>query len=105
MIFNTIIPNTDECDPDLDGFMYELDPSDGSRLEFSVFDLDHDGKFGDKNDLSLSGKTVSGLKIGGGGGLAQRGDTKYHSNTKGKVTAIRNNKNPVMGRKSWRQIR
>ncbi|MDR2366266.1 MAG: hypothetical protein LBD68_10535, partial [Zoogloeaceae bacterium] len=105
VIFSTIVPNGDECDPDGDGWMYEIDPNDGSRLEFSVFDLDHDGKFGDKNDLAKSGNIVSGLKVGMGGGLTARGDAKYHSNNKGKVTSIKNSNVPHLGRKSWRQLR
>ncbi|MDR2364915.1 MAG: hypothetical protein LBD68_03550, partial [Zoogloeaceae bacterium] len=105
VIFNTIIPNDDECDPDGDGWMYEIDPNDGSRLEFSVYDLDHDGKFGDKNDLAKSGNIVSGLKVGMGGGLTARGDTKYHSNNKGRVTSVKNSNVPHLGRKSWRQLR
>ncbi|MDR0736255.1 MAG: hypothetical protein LBF51_05390, partial [Zoogloeaceae bacterium] len=104
LIFSTIIPNDDECEPGGDGWMYELDPSDGSRLEFAVFDLDHDGKFGDINDLSADGIPPSGLKVGMGSGVTARGDTKYHSNIKGKVTSIKNNKHPEMGRKSWRQL-
>jgi type IV pilus assembly protein PilY1 len=105
LIFNTIIPGDDECEPDGEGWMYEIDPSDGSQLAFTVFDLDHDGQFGDKNDLSKGGQTVSGKRIGMGGGLTARGDTKFHSNSKGKVSSIKNNKHPNMGRKSWRQLR
>ncbi|MDR3158021.1 MAG: hypothetical protein LBU11_03215 [Zoogloeaceae bacterium] len=105
LIFNTIIPGDDECEPDGDGWMYEIDPSDGSRLEFTVFDLDHDGIFGDKNDLSRNGQIISGKRVGMGGGIAARGDTKYHGNASGKVSSIKNNKHPGIGRKSWRQLR
>ncbi|MDR1350893.1 MAG: hypothetical protein LBJ59_09010, partial [Zoogloeaceae bacterium] len=105
LIFNTIIPNDDECQPDGDGWMYEIDPTDGSRLEFSVFDLDHDGKFGDKNDLATDGSIVSGIRVGMGSGIVARGDTKYHSNTKGKVTSVKNNQHPNIGRRTWRQLR
>jgi type IV pilus assembly protein PilY1 len=104
VIFNTIIPGDDECEAGGDGWMYEIDPTDGSRLDFAVFDLDHDGKFGDKNDL-VNNIPPSGIKVGMGGGVTARGDTKYHSNTKGKVTVIKNNKHPGIGRKSWRQLR
>ncbi|MDR0736218.1 MAG: hypothetical protein LBF51_05195 [Zoogloeaceae bacterium] len=105
LIFNSVIPGDDECEPDGDGWMYEIDPSDGSRLEFTVFDLDHDGAFGDKNDLSKDGQVISGKRIGMGGGLAARGDTKYHANTEGRVSNIKNNKRPGTGRRSWRQLR
>ncbi|MDR0673572.1 MAG: hypothetical protein LBF93_07930 [Zoogloeaceae bacterium] len=105
VIFNTIVPNDDECEPGGAGWMYEVDPNDGSRLEFTVFDLDHDGKFGDRNDLFSNGSIVSGVKIGMGGGLTAHGDTKYHSNNQGNVTSIRNNKPPHSGRRYWRQVR
>ncbi|MDR1351327.1 MAG: hypothetical protein LBJ59_11265 [Zoogloeaceae bacterium] len=105
LIFNSIIPGDDECEPDGDGWMYEIDPSDGSQLEFTVFDLDHDGAFGDKNDLSKDGQAISGKRVGMGGGLAARGDTKYHSNANGKVSSVKNNKRPGTGRKSWQQLR
>jgi type IV pilus assembly protein PilY1 len=103
LIFNTIIPNNDECEPGGDGWIYEINPNNGSRLAFSVFDLDHDRVYGDKNDLSRDGRVVSGKRIGMGGGLSARGDTKYHSTNKGKVNVIKNNKHPGMGRKLWRQ--
>jgi type IV pilus assembly protein PilY1 len=106
VIFNTIEPSDDECAPTGDGWLWEIDPFTGGRTAFSVFDLNGDGHYGDKGDLSKNGNTVSAKKVGMGGGITTRGNNKYLGNTKGRVEKVSNNpKTMDIGRKFWRQIR
>jgi type IV pilus assembly protein PilY1 len=105
VIFNTFEPSADVCLPPSDGWMYELDPFSGARTEFSVFDIDGDGVFGNQRDL-VGDKVVSGKKVGMGVGLTARGSNKYLGNTKGGVEKIANNPRHLeTGRKVWWQIR
>ena len=106
VIFNTIVPGSDECKPEGSGFLYEANRSTGGRLGITVFDLDHDGSFGDKNDLFTTGEQVSGKEVGMGGGITTQGSTKYVGNIKGRVSKTLNNTmGTALGRKGWWKIR
>jgi Tfp pilus tip-associated adhesin PilY1 len=98
-MFTSIIPGDDGCTVDGDGWLYELDPQWGSRLKFSVFDLDRDGTFGDGNDL-VGDLPASGRRVGMGGGLTARGNSKYVGGKDG-IQSIANNPehSPYIGRK------
>jgi type IV pilus assembly protein PilY1 len=105
LIFNTIVPGTSECQAEGTGFLYEVDPYDGQRLAFSVFDVDGNGEFGNATDV-VGGKNVSGLKVGMGGGIMTRDGNKYVGNVKGAVVKVENKRDGlVLGRRSWRKLR
>lgn len=63
IIFTTLIPSTDPCDFGGTGWLMEIDAKDGSRLEFSPFDLNADGEFDGEDHVKV------GVDIDGDGDL------------------------------------
>ncbi|WP_453988983.1 pilus assembly protein [Alishewanella longhuensis] len=76
LIMNTIIPDSDLCNPQGDGWVMAVDPFSGSRLKYHLFDLSKDGKFDDADGIASGGggsgsgpqttiNVLSGLKFEG----------------------------------------
>ena len=132
IIFTTLIPSSNDCDFGGTGWLMELDPTDGSRIDFVIFDINNDGVFDDNDMIQVafdvdgdgdvdsddklppSGKkstvgiipTVSIIKKSGGGGECINGVmVKYASGSTGAIEATANNCGPeVFGRQTWRQL-
>jgi type IV pilus assembly protein PilY1 len=66
VVFLTLIPSTEVCDPNGDSWLMELDALTGSRTLVSSFDFSGDGDEADGSfddaDLLASGITASGVK-------------------------------------------
>jgi len=131
IIFTTTIPNSDACSYGGTGWLMELDARDGSRLNYSPFDLNNDRQFTvddwvqvnfdvnndgtvDANDkLPASGKQSQGglisrpgVMMGSGGGGGGDEEFKYNTDSKGGIQVTGENPGPTgTGRQSWRQIR
>lgn len=71
LIINTIIPDSDLCNPQGDGWVLAIDPFTGSRLKYHLFDLSRDGNFSDADGLvtgtgaQQSIQVLSGLRFEG----------------------------------------
>ena len=131
IIFTTLVPPTSPCRSDGTGWLMELDPSDGSRVEFALLDVNNDGVI-DANDMIqvaydvngdgvvdsndkvfVSGKkstvgiipTVSIIRTGSGGQCINGMMVKYASGSMGMIEATMNNCGPdALGRQTWRQL-
>ncbi|NRQ41236.1 pilus assembly protein PilY [Rheinheimera sp. YQF-2] len=64
LVMNTIIPDSDLCNPQGDGWIMAVDPFAGSRLNYNFFDLSRDRKFQEKDELP-GGIAASGVKFQG----------------------------------------
>lgn len=58
LIMNTIIPDSDLCNPQGDGWVMAIDPFSGSRLKYHLFDLSGDGEFTNSDGIN-SGTTAN----------------------------------------------
>ncbi|MDP5459425.1 pilus assembly protein [Alishewanella sp. SMS8] len=71
LILNTIIPDSDLCNPQGDGWVMAIDPFSGSRLKYHLFDLSNDGEFNDSDGITTTNgqqnviNVASGLKFEG----------------------------------------
>lgn len=54
VVFTTIIPSDDPCSAGGTSWLLEVDPEDGSRLGFSVFDVDGDGAVNNSDTITVS---------------------------------------------------
>ena len=126
IIFTTLIPSADPCDFGGTGWLMEIDAKDGSRLEFSPFDLNADGEFDGKDHVKLvdiDGDGVldpvppSGKKSKVGipptpGVVSDSSDPdkppkelKYTSGSTGKIEVTTENPGSGnVGRRSWREL-
>ncbi|GGW52933.1 hypothetical protein GCM10008111_06300 [Alishewanella tabrizica] len=52
LIMNTIIPDSDLCNPQGDGWVMAVDPFSGSRLKYHLFDLSGDGEFNNSDGIN-----------------------------------------------------
>ncbi len=110
VIYTTMIPDSDPCNFGGTSWIMEVDPFTGGRLTFTVFDLNGDGSYDDKEYVTLNGQRVpvSGRKTEGGmtkTPIVIEGN-KYVSGTSGgKPELVRQKPSGDLGRQSWRQIR
>ena len=131
IIFTTVIPPTSPCKADGTGWLMEVDPIDGSRIDFALFDVNGDGVFDandtvqvfydvngdgvvDSNDRVYAGGKKSTVGIiptvsiirGAGSGQCLNGTlVKYASGSKGMIEATANNCGPdALGRQTWREL-
>ncbi len=121
VIFTTLIPVPDPCKFGGDSWLMELDAITGARLIKAPFDLNHDDRFdqgdnvnagdldGDGNDdvVSVSGKQSTDGGISTNPAIFDAGNGKEvkissKSNASFEVT-LESSGNPA-GRKSWRQL-
>jgi type IV pilus assembly protein PilY1 len=105
IIFNTLIPTGSACSGGVDGWLMEVEPFSGKRTEYSVFDLNNDGAFNQKDYKGAGqGQVVNGRKVGSGSGFTPVDFSKYGLNSGGNIQKIANS--PLSsGRQSWQQIR
>jgi len=129
LIFVTTVPSLVACDAGGTGWLMELDPSTGGRLDFPVFDLNGDGVFDlnddfatDNDDGGTDYTPVSGKRSKAGilqppailAGIGGAGDGSY-GGVEGKYASGSKNaqievtiENPGLlsaGRKSWMRIK
>ncbi|MCF6256882.1 MAG: fimbrial assembly protein [Gammaproteobacteria bacterium] len=120
VLFVTLIPSGDECNPDGSGWFMQVDAYDGSRLDNSPFDLNGDGIFDDADQVSYDdgGTTVdasgSGRRIEGGAPTGapailndstRRTNINYTDTTNDTDIALGNDQGLSADRQSWRQIK
>ena len=121
VLFVTLIPSGDECNPDGSGWIMQVDAFDGSRPDESPFDLNGDGIFDDSDQVShtdSSGNTVntpgSGRRVEGGAPTgapailndSARGSNINYTDTTDDTDSARGNAfGRTIGRQSWRQIK
>ncbi len=117
LIFVTTVPSALSCDEGGTGWLMEIDPATGGRLDVPVFDLSGDGVFNANDNLSQS-DIVSGIKSKVGiiqppailAGIGGKGDGSF-GGVEGKYSSGSRNaqievtiENPGLlgaGRKSW----
>ncbi len=119
IIFTTLIPSGSSCVFGGDGWLMELDATDGSRLDAAPFDLDGDGVFDTVDDGMGTQVAPGGIKSTGGapsspGILTDAANSgqeyKYISGTdQGGIQAVSEQGDPTPpggnARQSWRQLR
>lgn len=121
IIFTTLVPTelVNACDFGGDGWLMELDASGGSRLAFSPFDLDGDGKF-DEDDYAIIYVDGQPVKVPVSGKKSTVGiiptpsvvagseptEYKFTSGSTGMIETTRENAGAEdLGRQTWRQLR
>lgn len=130
IIFVTLMPLPDPCDPGGDSWLMEIDAYSGARLPVSPFDLNGDGLFSffdlvadnTGNNVVASGvKSKVGILPGpgimkdseygqaggvhGGDGSGGGREFKYFSGSSGEIQTITENRgNSNIGRQSWREV-
>ncbi len=119
IIFTTLIPSGSSCVFGGDGWLMELDATDGSRLDLAPFDLDGDGVFDKVTDGTGTQVVPGGIKSTGGapsspGILTDAANSgqeyKYISGTdQGGIQPVAEQRDPPPSggnaRQSWRQLR
>jgi type IV pilus assembly protein PilY1 len=116
IIFTTLIPSGSSCVFGGDGWVMELDATDGGHLDDAPFDIDGDGSFDLVKTSSGSDVPPGGIKSNVGapqtpGILSTPGDTeyKYIGGTEGGTQVIAEQAPPgvpgVGSRESWQQLR
>ena len=126
VIFTTLIPSDNICEFGGTSWLMELDPRDGSRVDFELFDTNNDGLFDDNDqvqvlfDVNGDGVidsndivTTSGVQSTEGilSGLDIIQDAggeilnKFSSGSSGNTFRVSNNPNlGTLSRQTWRQI-
>ena len=113
IIFSTLIPTADVCSFGGDSWLMELNAYNGSRLNVSPFDLNHDDKFTTADYVTNAGNQAPPSGRGFGEliptpGVLNAGDKeyKYTSGSSGKIEVTVESPDPsAFGRQSWRQLR
>lgn len=118
LVFTTLIPSGSDCDFGGTGWLMEIDPITGSRINGTVFDLNNDGAFTDSDyvNVTIDGEEVrvpvSGKKSEGGiitsPGIISAGEKEFKlsSTSSGTIeTTVEKSSSPNKGRGSWRQLR
>ena len=119
LIFTTLIPNPDVCSSGGNSWLFEIDAASGGRLPYSVFDLNGDNTFNNKDYVQITNPntgTVTYVPVSGmqskNGILSQpailsngKVEYKYLQGSNGKTEKIIENAGPrANGRQSWRQL-
>jgi type IV pilus assembly protein PilY1 len=65
LVMNTVIPDTNVCNPSGSGYVMAVEPYSGSGLKYNYFDINNDGAFDDKDSVSINTKKVTsdGIKV------------------------------------------
>ncbi|MCF6236724.1 MAG: hypothetical protein L3J70_10205 [Gammaproteobacteria bacterium] len=117
IVFVTLIPSGNLCNPEGTGWLMELDAADGGRLQESPFDINGDGLFDDNDrvtyddvELPGSGRLIQGGAPSGTPAILNDGksdsDLKYQNTSSGTTEVIRENTfGQGTGRQAWRQIK
>lgn len=120
VIFATLIPSEDPCAAGGDSRLYEVNSFSGSRLSYSVFDVNNDGQFDNSDyvEVVIDGETVRvpvsaidskigiintpSILTGVGDGNSER---KIISGSSGQMISIPEAGSATRGRQTWEQIR
>ncbi len=111
LLMNTVIPDTNICNPSGSGYLMAISPFTGSRLKKPFFDLNGDDVFNDSDKLTTTDGPVpaSGIKVGSLNSvttLAKVGDViKSYNNCEGACIEGRTiDPTKNTGMQSWREI-
>ena len=112
VIFTTLIPDPDPCSYGGTSWLMELDAQSGGRLNYSVFDLNDDGRFNEQEYIELGDGTR--VPVSGTGGddiiespaIVSAGEIeyKYASGSSGTIHVVTELGDGQSARQSWRQI-
>ncbi len=105
LIFATLIPGSQLCLPEGDGWVMVVDPTNGGQPGLPTYDVNRDGVI-DSSDL-VDGKVAGGFRVGGiPGGLGVIGDLLMVTDDEGQLTSttIDFMGNSTLGRVSWQEI-
>jgi len=119
IIFTTLSPGADACDPGGTGWLMELNATNGGRLD-ETLDLNGDGVF-DASDNNTLAYGAAGAQVTGGGSLSspivltnppnlpppagpQYSETKLVVTSKGAVVSMKESGKPNAP-ESWRQLK
>ena len=120
VIFTSLIPSANPCEAGGDSRLYEVDNFSGSRLDYSVFDINNDGMFDDNDfvEIEIDGQTVrvpvSAIDSDIGiintpsilTGVGENNDErKIISGSSGQMVSIPEAGSRTRGRQRWEQIR
>ena len=112
LLFVSNIPNTDPCAFGGDSWIYQLNTANGGPPAFTVFDVDKDGDFDNYDNSGTN--VVVGVKTAGivpqplvldtdGGRVIVTPSTMISDPKDSSLS--KTDKNPLLGRQSWRQLR
>jgi type IV pilus assembly protein PilY1 len=115
IIFTSMLPTDDVCEPGGSGWIMEFDAQSGSRVSDIIYDLDNDGQANDRVNIGTTSSPemvgVSGLQIGVGlptapgfVGLGNNGDFVLATGSDSNIVPIRRFASRSLGRQSWRQV-
>ena len=105
LIFATLIPGSQLCLPEGDGWVMVVNPANGGQPGFPTYDVNMDGVI-DSSDL-IDGKVAGGFRVGGiPGGLGVIGNLLMITDDEGKLTSteIDFGGSTGSGRLSWQEI-
>jgi type IV pilus assembly protein PilY1 len=118
IIFTSMIPSPDPCEPGGDGWLMELDAVSGARITEAVFDLNGDGYFDEDDWIEIDDGAGGKIKVPPSGikstegiintpGVIEDGDKefKFASGSQGGIQRIVESSGDVTGRKGWWQLR
>lgn len=116
IVFTSLIPTDDICEPGGQGWVMELDAQTGGRANGIIFDLNSDGRFNNEDYVEIDNNgspdyvTVTGLKLGVGLPTApailssKDGDIVLVTGSDGNIEAVGRSTKYTSGRQSWRQV-
>lgn len=119
VIFTSLIPSSDACAAGGKSWLYEVDTLSGSRLSYSVFDINNDGKFdtGDFVTIEINGEEItvppSGLDPDIGiittptvlTDPLSGDERKIFTGSSGQIISVPEAGSISRGRQNWEQIR
>jgi type IV pilus assembly protein PilY1 len=111
VIFTTLIPDPDPCSFGGTSWLMELDAQSGGRLNYSVFDLNDDGRFNEQEYILVDGVMIPVSGIGSDDiiespAIVSAGEIeyKYASGSSGEIHVVTELGDDQSARQSWRQI-
>ena len=120
LVMNTTIPDTNVCNPSGSGYVMAVEPYTGSGLKYNYFDINNDGVFDDKDQLTSGSSKISadGVKVQSLNSVVtfvKKAKTATPDNPAGNIKAVTNcgaaelcatNVQPKLnlGMQSWREI-
>lgn len=63
LLMNTMIPDTNVCNPSGSGYVMAVEPYTGGGLKYPYFDRNADGRFDNKDSVTIDGKTYQSSVI------------------------------------------
>ncbi|WP_338355724.1 PilC/PilY family type IV pilus protein [uncultured Marinobacter sp.] len=119
VIFTSLIPSSDACSAGGTSWLYELSTLSGSRLDYSVFDINNDGKFdeGDFVTITVDGQefTVPPSGLDPDIGIittptvltdpVSGNERKIFTGSSGQIISVPEAGSINRGRQNWEQIR